>query len=130
MKTSFIHKTIVASLLLSFVINVLMPSIVFLDFKVNQDYIAENLCENREVEESTCEGKCQLMQSLSKIEKKKSTKENVEIIAESHITSLFLEEIQTLFFLTQSLDIKYATLESTHVESGYENSLFRPPILY
>lgn len=37
-------------------------------WQLNRDYIAQNLCENREDKTSTCEGKCQLVKELEKSE--------------------------------------------------------------
>lgn len=37
-------------------------------WQLNRDYIAQNLCENREDETSTCNGKCQLVKDLEKSE--------------------------------------------------------------
>lgn len=36
------------------------------DWQLNRDYIAQNLCESRNDETSTCEGKCQLVKQLEK----------------------------------------------------------------
>ncbi|MGV4529966.1 hypothetical protein [Ornithobacterium rhinotracheale] len=33
---------------------------VWVDFKLNEQYIAQNLCENKEVPGSDCHGKCHL----------------------------------------------------------------------
>lgn len=55
-----------------FLLTVLMLSLTFRDvitythFYINQDYIANNLCENIEVPELECNGKCYLKKSLKK----------------------------------------------------------------
>ncbi len=41
---------------------------VLVNFKLNQDYIAENLCEKKDEPESCCEGSCHLTQELNKVE--------------------------------------------------------------
>lgn len=43
---------------------------VVLSFKLNQDYIAKNLCENRYRPKLNCKGNCVLMKKLKQEEKK------------------------------------------------------------
>lgn len=53
---------------------VLLPSIqkvaIIVDYEVNKDYIARNLCINRDKPEMACEGKCQLCKRLEESENK------------------------------------------------------------
>ena len=69
------------------------------------------------------------MKSLSKIEKTESKKNKVEVIAETHITSLFLEEIPELFSIGNIFDEKPIITGINLFNSEYQNSLFRPPIM-
>jgi hypothetical protein len=41
---------------------------VYFSFKINQDYIAKNLCENRANPKLKCNGQCVLMKKLKKAE--------------------------------------------------------------
>lgn len=41
------------------------PIQTMVNFVQNQDQIAEELCENKDIEESTCNGKCYLMKELA-----------------------------------------------------------------
>lgn len=45
--------------------------LIFLSFKINQDYIATNLCIEKDIEGSTCKGCCQLKKKLEEQEQKK-----------------------------------------------------------
>lgn len=45
--------------------------LVLLSFKINQDYISKNLCIEKDVEDSTCKGCCQLKLRLNEQEKQK-----------------------------------------------------------
>ena len=47
----------------------LKPIAPFVEFAINQDYIAEFLCINKEKPEMACGGKCHLMKQLEKQEK-------------------------------------------------------------
>ena len=55
------------------------PVIPLFDYLVNQDYIAEFLCINKEKTEMQCNGKCYLMQQLAKQNEQK--KQNLPKIA-------------------------------------------------
>lgn len=50
--------------------------LILLEYRVNQDYIARVLCENKTKPELKCKGKCQLMKQLDATEKQAGNKEN------------------------------------------------------
>jgi len=50
--------------------------LIYISFKLNQDYIAKNLCIEKDVEGSTCKGCCQLKK---KLEKQKDQKEALPV---------------------------------------------------
>lgn len=45
--------------------------LILFSFKVNQDYIAKNLCVEKDVEGSTCKGCCQLEKKMHEQEEQK-----------------------------------------------------------
>ncbi len=45
--------------------------LVLVSFKINQDYIAKNLCVEKDVEGSTCKGCCQLKNKMNEQEEQK-----------------------------------------------------------
>lgn len=45
--------------------------LIFVSFKINQDYIAKNLCVERDVEGSTCKGCCQLKKRMNEQQESK-----------------------------------------------------------
>lgn len=47
--------------------------LIYMSFKLNQDYIAKNLCVEKDVEGSTCNGCCQLKKKLEEQEQQKET---------------------------------------------------------
>ena len=65
----FIHLLIIVSLLVR-------PIVPFIDYLINRDYIAQNLCVNRDVPDSCCKGKCYLKKQLSKESEKKEAEPN------------------------------------------------------
>ncbi|WP_316811564.1 hypothetical protein [Pedobacter heparinus] len=48
---------------------------VYLGFEVNQNYIAKELCINRDKPEMNCNGKCYLMKKLKQAEEKEQKQE-------------------------------------------------------
>ncbi len=58
---------IISWVLLSFiVIYLLTPAIPVVDYLLNRDYIAKNLCVNKDKPKSCCKGKCHLVKQLNK----------------------------------------------------------------
>ncbi len=59
---------------------------ILIDFKINQDFIAEVLCINKEKPMSTCNGKCYLSEQLKKAEEQEekqaptNKKERLEVL--------------------------------------------------
>lgn len=47
-------------------ISITRPAFTLVNYMVNFDYIAEVLCIKKEVPESSCDGKCYLMQQLGR----------------------------------------------------------------
>lgn len=54
---------IIVFVLLSYQI---IPTIIFVDFSIHRDFIAEFLCVNKDVPESSCNGQCHLKQEIDK----------------------------------------------------------------
>lgn len=53
------------------IISSMSSSLVHLSFAINQGYIAKKLCVDRDVDDSSCNGKCYLKQKINKEEEKK-----------------------------------------------------------
>lgn len=51
----------------------LRPILPYLDYAINKDYIAEELCENKEKPELQCDGKCHLAKEVKKVSEEKPT---------------------------------------------------------
>lgn len=63
----FFSSLLIGALTLFF----LQDLVLYGAFKLNQGYIAENLCVDRDEPESSCNGKCHLKQEVDKKEKSK-----------------------------------------------------------
>jgi hypothetical protein len=63
MKTSLISGFLLIIILSAYLIIPVMPVINYL---INKDYIAKNLCVNKDKPKSCCKGKCHLVKQLQK----------------------------------------------------------------
>jgi hypothetical protein len=68
---------------------------VVMSFKLNQDYIAKNLCENRYRPKLNCKGNCVLMKKLKQQEKEE---QNAPAVLKTELPSIIVSSKS--FFLT------------------------------
>lgn len=70
---------------------------VVLSFKVSQTFIAEELCEQKEVEDNCCQGSCYLKKQLSKAEADtqapRTMKQSAELLLSSENRSFSISPI-------------------------------------
>lgn len=99
---------------------------VFVSFKMNQDYIAENLCVEKDMEDSTCMGCCQLEKRIN--EQQENKKEFPEQQNFKH---------DFTFYITSS-DLTHFVNSRSTLQHGYskiykytlKQDIFRPPKIY
>jgi hypothetical protein len=121
-------SAILLLLILSFSLSLRM--MVIFEWKLNQDYITKNLCENRANPKSCCKGKCQLKKKLSKIENDSDTKnENNTKLNKIVCVDVFdIMDSEFNFDLIRSLEI---ALHYSCFQNNYSFSipvkLLRPP---
>ncbi len=97
---------------------------VFLGFEANQNYIAKELCENKDKPEMHCNGKCYLMKKLKQAQDKEQKQER-----QSQKT-----QIQDALVVKPLVFKQYAFAEinlhvpfSTGMPQSIKNSIFHPP---
>lgn len=103
----------------------LMMPIVYVDFKLNQEYIANVLCINRDKPEMQCNGHCVLMQKMNEARDQTSSEENQapeKLVLETFCDALF--EFQTL---SRYFKKEVITACSKKLRSSYLNAVFHPP---
>jgi hypothetical protein len=101
-----------------------------LSWKINQTYIAKNICENRYKPQLNCNGKCILAKKLSQQNSQQTQKQsNSEFPQLQFQTVMYAEafpKIQFLPFLTE-----FETLEVSDYRNSYSynplGSIFQPP---
>jgi|TARA_B110000116_G_C16628952_1_gene487367 hypothetical protein len=103
---------------------------ILIDFKINQDFIAEVLCINREKPMSTCNGKCYLFEQLKKAEEREekqaptNKKERLEVVY-YYSKSTFDFTIYTDCFVSK---LNPACIDDFY-RSSFIADIFRPPKL-
>jgi hypothetical protein len=98
--------------------------LIFVSFKINQEYIAKNLCVEKDVEDSTCKGCCQLKKKFEKqheqekqVPPEQNNKQNINFITQTGFINNcfpFYTEISNPF-ICENHDSKFLT------------SVFHPP---
>lgn len=68
-----IYSIFFLAVLISYVLRPVMP---FIEYALNKDYIAKNLCINRDKPKSCCQGKCHLKKQLAKSDESNDTAKN------------------------------------------------------
>lgn len=122
-------KTVFTYLLaLAFLLNAGGKLFIYFNFLINQDYIAQNLCENKEKPELKCNGKCQLVKELSK-EEKKEKKENKQKFEDNsyYFFCSFddIVEVNPVFF--EKREHTNGSVQSRLV--GHVSKVFHPPTI-
>ncbi len=114
------------------IIAVMLPSLtkigILIDFKINQDFIEDVLCINKDTPIKMCKGKCYLSNQLKKVENQEekqapsSKKERIDVV--------YYHCKQTLDF--QNLADRYLSSMSPGANdelhtSSFISAIFRPP---
>ena len=109
----------------------LKPIFPVLDYIINYDYIANELCENKAKPELKCNGKCHLVNELAKAsedakpinsDKKNNSKQEIEVLFFQEIKTFVVEQIY--FHNKTSIGDNYANF---YFHKAY-CSVFHPPI--
>ena len=89
---------------------------ILIDFKINQDFIAEMLCINKEKPMSSCNGKCYLSEQLKKVEEQE----------EKQAPTNKKERLEVLYcYAKKSLDFpSFANNYKSKLNLAYENELY------
>ena len=116
------------------IIALMLPNLtkigIFIDFKINQDFIAEVLCINKEKPMTMCNGKCYLSEQLKKAEEQEekqaptSKKERLEV-EYYYARSPFDLPIYTECFVSK---LNPACIEEFYT-SSFIADIFHPPNL-
>ncbi|MBK9284385.1 MAG: hypothetical protein IPM51_08695 [Sphingobacteriaceae bacterium] len=99
---------------------------ILIKFYLNQEYIANNLCENREKPELGCEGKCCLAEELEEDVTSKEEQKAPNLKEEG--IQLLNHESNYIVFKNISLPcLEYLDMASSKTLIGFSTSIFLPP---
>ena len=100
----------------------LKPIFPVLDYIINYDYIANELCENKAKPELKCNGKCHLVNELAKAseddkpihsDKKNNSKHEIEVLFFQEIKTFIVQQIY-FHNILQNLCLKMTEYEYCH----------------
>lgn len=97
---------------------------VILNFKMKQEYIAKNLCENKAKPEMNCCGNCCLKKELQKQDKSENNSTEIKFKSEEIFLGSILSSNNTHPI---SFDVHRVNFYEVALQSGYIKRLFRPP---
>ncbi|MDP6907977.1 MAG: hypothetical protein QF371_00655 [Flavobacteriales bacterium] len=104
---------------------VLSASFIVLNHTINQSYIIENFCENKEKPELKCNGKCHLKKQIKEDSEKKS--EVPANLSELLTFVLIYEEIDEIALSFLDARSRHASPYSVGSYSQELHSVFHPP---
>lgn len=96
-------------------------------FAINQNYVAQNLCENKNKPLLNCEGNCQLRKAFEKLDNEKKEQHLPQEIK----TDILLCEIwKPVNFLTEQVPFEQYQYPADNKQSfvGFQTYLLKPPM--
>ena len=124
-------KVLVWMVLLALALGINAQSVVFVLFKLNQKQIAKELCVERKVVNSCCQGSCYLKKSLSELNQNPDAKnkENSKAIYQLLKLSAFILPIfqKRLTFFIDTFSILFPKVWVFGSVSGISTSIWHPP---
>lgn len=122
-----LHTIIAFVVISAFVMQALGKFIIYTDYIINKEYIANNLCVNKSKPILKCNGKCHLAKQLKKQDQKEnkssSSKEKIEVITDQISVETYA------FFESDFLKAKKKDVfeyNKSIIQSDL-NSVFQPP---
>lgn len=112
--------------LFAFVLHASSRILIYFDFWLNQDFIAQNLCENKDKPQMECNGKCHLKKELKKDDerKEKENKQQVEDILFVNNATTTHFSFNSCFFIEKEQNFAFVLHQKT---KSFSSSIFHPP---
>ena len=102
----------------------MQDSFTIMVFEVNREYIAQNLCEQKEVENNTCKGCCQLKKQMKDHSEQEQSNPNQG--KPKLIIDFFASAIHSLCPFNPSIDFNYYTFQNISL-NRFNEDIFHPP---
>lgn len=108
---------------------ILRPVLPIVEYALNKDYIAKNLCVNRDKPKSCCQGKCHLKKELAKSDTSEDAQEkNSSKKSHRHIDEFIKSPVKTSGISENELHYPARSEISVHQRSL--PVIFVPPKIY
>lgn len=119
------HKLTATFFVFLYMIAMLRPVQPYVEYVLNQDYIAEFLCINKDKPQLQCNGKCHLAKQLEKQHENEpsSLKVSLENYPIGFVNILQIDYFQS--FIPKAKDKNFSHQKLYHFD--YNNSVFQPP---
>lgn len=101
---------------------------IFTWYKINQDYIANELCINKNKPAMQCNGHCQLALEMDKTENRQESGKKTLIFKPLSL-SVFVVQFASYVFPAISVNALHRTTFLRNLDSGYSTERFQPPIV-
>lgn len=124
------NRLISVFLLLTLCSQLLLKLGVVVSWKINQDYIIENLCINRNRPEMECNGKCCLQTQLKSVDESQTDKKGTSLPAKLKVfeSDNYIENYTFSFFESiQKLSKENLSILNNLYSFDYLNTCFHPP---
>lgn len=106
-----------------------LPSIIYIDFKVNQDFITSVFCINKEQPQKGCNGQCHLKNTLEQnVPSEKPEKENRTVYRK--LLQLKPSEFSLLICEKNGADIALTVHKDSIPPIIYLDGIFHPPQIF
>lgn len=122
----FVHHIAIGYIALLMLVKMLAMPIVYLEYALNKEYIAANLCENKDKPAMHCSGKCQLKKQLAK------ASETGDAQNQKGATQMppadYCEEINPYSFsVIIPVAPSFVPYQAGSFPAGYKANVFHPP---
>lgn len=130
------HKFIAYILFLIITVQTLHQGLIYAYYVLNKNYIAQNLCENKEKPQLKCDGKCHLKTILQVVQEEPAAPEQPSLPNLDQIKTpvLFFQEVKEL---AVTASFCYTTTKEEKSRFGYSfsyhyqstSAIFHPPLV-
>ncbi|MGN6436491.1 MAG: hypothetical protein ACTHMM_08145 [Agriterribacter sp.] len=122
-----LQKNIAVVLITLLLLKMMAIPLACLQYQLNKDFIAANLCENKEKPQLQCEGKCHLKKQIEKnsdAPNPTGEKSTVKLT----ITDFFEETSFSFPSIISGADADYPGYHNSHYSHLYTSPVFHPPL--
>lgn len=111
-------------MILVFLFGSLSRTILLLDYELRQDYIANFLCEKKDIPNNSCHGACHLKKEL-KAQNEQERNQGNSFLAKFELNSL-APIVSSMLIFASGINFRFLPYQNTEKLNVFLN-LFRPP---